>query len=165
MFKLKAYFWKEVYKDYRFIDGFVCNKDDYIEVYIFKDKKEMWAESQKITSKDFTEAYEEGFSGKCYTFNKIRENTVTGNISKHDNCLGYIFLNLETFHAGTIAHECGHAVIRYFNSRIKRHNDLFIADTYADPIPEAPLQETFCYMLGSLVNQINNYYYKYIDKE
>lgn len=74
----------------------------------------------------------------------------------------------ENMGGGVVSHECSHATIGYFNRKIEEYNKIFeiFDDTdekYYDDCHEHA--ELFCYILGSLVNQVYNYYYSNIIKE
>lgn len=156
MIKFKINMWKYVPSEYSFIDGSFTRKDDYMDIYIFDTRKEMYAfgEDNGITQG-------ETFRALCFTCSNVTRDEVTDNFKCFENYCGCLLFNKKDLGAGTIAHECSHAVLSYFNRRIENYKGVFVDDINSrenenKTLTSGVLNESYCYMIGSIVRQINH---------
>ena len=140
IYKFNVKLWRRVPKfEITIFKKYEKLKNNYYRVHVCDTLEEMWNAVDKISS----EPEERNYNAMCKSIFKIypEENKIS-------NRVGYIFFAKESMGAGTIAHECTHAVNYYFRNFIKDNKKLFSDSTY---------DETFAYMLGSLVWQINHF--------
>ena len=138
--KFNAKLWRRIPKDsITIFSKYEKLKNNYYRVFICDTAEEMYDIVDKIGS--YPE--ERNYVGMCKSIFKVypEENKIANNV-------GYLFFYIDKMGAGTIAHECAHAINYYFRNFIKDNKRLFSDSTY---------DETFAYMLGSLVWQINEY--------
>ena len=134
--------WKRVPKDNISIyPKYEKLKNDYYKVIVSDTYEEMYDIVDKIRKRK----EERNYNGFCES-----EYTIYVDGSK-SNKVGHIFLVKDVLGAGTIAHECSHAITYYFDNFIKHKEKIFGNSQY---------NETFAYMVGSLVYQIYDYLFK-----
>ena len=142
IYKFNIKLWKRVPKDNITIySKYEKLKNDYYKVIISDTYKEMYDIVDKITK----HKEERNYSGLVKSMYAIFEDGSKG------NKVGYIFLMTEELGAGIVSHECTHAVNYYFSNFIKNRQRIFKSSKY---------DETFAYMVGSLVYQIYHYLFK-----
>lgn len=139
-FKVKL--WKNVPDEvcHKLLKRYVKNNNDYYRVVVFDNYEDMY----KYGDKHFIdEKIEHNYSGICkYLSNVYYED---GKYIDVDRCCGWILLCKNQVGAGTVSHECSHAITFYYKYRITNCKKIFDDNEY---------NELFAYMLGSLVNQI-----------
>lgn len=160
MIKFKVYFWKGMprgmFKEYR--KKYKDRQKDYMQVYVCKDFKEMYDLTDKLEGEELKRDY--GARTYCYSknFYSIEEHKYI----KTSPCCGHIVFNEEYFYIDSISHESCHAVIGYVSRKLKELQSMFIqtddigviCEEKEDEIEKDLKEELFCYMLGSLTNQI-----------
>ena len=115
-------------------------KNDYYKVIVSDTYKEMYDIVDKICGKQ-----ERDYNGFTQSMFKIYVDGTKG------NKVGYIFFIKDWLGAGIVSHECTHAVNYYFKNFIKNKEKLF---------SNSKFDETFAYMVGSLVYQTYKYLFK-----
>lgn len=163
MDKFKVYLWKNIPSPIRKSGNEKSSFKDYMIVNVFNNYEEMY----NYVDKREKHKVDRDYVSRCYCIDHVYENLITGE-RKYTPLCGDLYFVKDYMGGATVSHECCHAVIGYFNRKIKNKNNLF-EDIPDDLIYEdcLDIEELFCYMQGSLVNQIYNYYYKNIveDKE
>lgn len=163
MKRFKVKIWKNIPYGILGFGNDISSDKDYMWVYVFDSYDEMYDTVDRLEKCKIKRDY----SGRCFCFTRIfveeesKERT-------YDSLCGYIYFVKENMGGATVSHECSHATIGYFNRKIKEYNNIFEKfddrnEKYYDDCHEH--EELFCYILGSLVNQVYNYYYKNIFKE
>ena len=158
--KFKIYFWRNIPKEFKSYGNSKSSKKDYMIVNIFNSYEEMYdyvdkREKQKV---------ERDYSGRCYCIDHVFENIETKEWEYKPLC-GDLYFVYDNMGGGTVSHECCHAVIGYFNRKIKDKQKLMEDiqnDVVYDDCPD--IEELFCYMQGNLVNQIYNHYFEDAEK-
>lgn len=147
MQKFKVYFWKylppKMFKDIK-----IKYKDrlkDYMNVYICDTFEEMY----ELTNKLEKENIEKDYGGRTYCLDKNYYDIETNKYVKTAPYCGNIMLNKDYFYMDSVSHESTHAVIGYFNRKLKDYQNIF-SDIDGDN------EELFCYMVGNIGNQIIN---------
>ena len=140
-YKFDIKLWRRVPKDnISLYPKYEKLKKDYYIVIVSDTYEEMYETVDKLCGK-----YERNYNGLTQSLFKI---FVDGTKS---NKVGYIFFVKDWLGAGIVSHECTHAVNYYFKNFIKHKEKIFTNSQY---------DETFAYMVGSLVYQIYNYSFK-----
>lgn len=160
MKKFKIYFWKRMprgmFKEER--KRYKNRLRDYMIVYICKDFKEMYELEDKLEKEELKRDY----AARTYCYTKNFWDIESGEYVKTSPCCGHMVFNEEYFYMDSISHECGHAVIGYFTRKIVEMQDMYeridevghlVSDKEESERCEIK-EELFCYMLGSLANQI-----------
>lgn len=160
-YSFRVYIWENIRNNEMFKDIVEANKDrinDYITVFVFNKFDDMYKTVREIEGKiEFNgrNSLENDYAGRTLMcrhqlYNDDNPDKVWG----YSKSQGFIYLCDEdglTFN--TVSHEVGHAVIGYMGAYFK---DKFKFTTYTeDKNDEAMLyEELFCYITGSLNNQI-----------
>ena len=161
MKKFKIYFWKNIPKEIRSVGNEKSSKNDYMIVNIFETYEEMY----NYVDKREKHKVERNYAARSYCLSHVYLNLETKE-EKYTPLCGDLYFMVDNMGGSIVSHECCHAVIGYFNRKIKNKNNLFV-DIPDDLIYEdcLDIEELFCYMLGGLVNQIYNYYFNEYDNE
>lgn len=164
MQKFKIYFWKYIPKGYfkEIREKHKARKNDYMNIYVCDNREEMYNLADKLEGNKL----ERDYAGRTWSYDRNYYDIKTGEYVKTSPCCGHIVFNKEDFYMNSITHEVGHAVIGYFNRKLRDCQGIFtkiddegnILDS--EYIPEKDLEELFCYMLGNMADQI---VYKYKD--
>ena len=159
MKKFKVYFWKNIPKEIRSMGNEKSSKNDYMIVNIFDSYEEMY----NYVDKREKHKVERNYAARSYCINHVYLNLETKE-EKYTPLCGDLYFMVDNMGGSIVSHECCHAVIGYFLRKIKDKSKLMqdISKNSNDDCEE--LEELFCYMLGSLVNQIYNYYFDEYDK-
>lgn len=138
-----------------------CDKNDYMTLYIFDTKQEMYRYSTKYLSDSSIDYMARTMCETRLLFDG------NDNFAKYSNNCGYLCFNLEEFGVITVSHEVAHAILGYFNRKIENYKDLFFDGFYLDEelpnwrdLVDYNIEEVFCYMVGNLNDQIWEYYFK-----
>lgn len=158
MQKFKVYFWKHLPKGYfKEIKNNHKNRlKDYMNVYICDNYKEMYDLTDKLEKSKVERDY--GARTWCYSRNFYEVDT--NKYIKTSPLCGHIVFNKEYFYMDSITHEVGHAVIGYFNRKLKDCQNIFTkVDELGNLLEEevsddVDLEELFCYMIGNMADQI-----------
>jgi hypothetical protein len=165
MKKYKIKVWTQIPKVFKF-ETFAnerARKDDYFNLYIFDSFDEMYNKVDNL-EKDHVKR---DYIARCYcTIKKtVLIDTDTGEeeLLKYDPLCGNIYFVDGNLHFSTVSHECCHAVIGYFERKIKNPHKLFgeIKDEneiVPEPEYQVDIDELFCYMQQNLIEKINNIY-------
>lgn len=129
--------------------------NDYMNVYIYENNEEMYRNVNKIEKANIGNNYQ----ARTWRFTRIYENKGKG-IVKVCPYSGNLYFSMEDLSTKVITHECGHAVLGYINRKIKEKLDIFSEDNDGYDI-----EELFCYMLGSIASQINEFIVKIIEEK
>lgn len=154
MQKFKVYFWKHLPKQL-FKDIKIKYKDrlkDYMNIYVCETFEEMYNLTDKLEDK----SQERNYGGRTLCIDKNYYDIETGNYVKTGPCCGHIIFNKEYFFMDTISHESSHAVIGYFNRKLKKYRNIFAdIDKDGNEINSSiESEELFCYMVGNIGDQI-----------
>ncbi len=158
--------WTNIPKQFKNYMGKVADKNDYFRVYIFDTKENMYDYVDKVEKKKI----ERDYAGRCLSFVRYFVEDKTNKIYYSNKC-GNIYFVRGRLGGSVVSHECGHAVIGYFNRRIENYKEIFedsVREDYKEycdgiDVQEANIKdydELFCYMLGELVGKIYNEIYK-----
>jgi len=158
MQKFKVYFWKHLPKGYfKEIKNNHKNRlKDYMNVYICDNYEEMYDLTDKLEKSKVERDY--GARTWCYSRNFYEVDT--NKYIKTSPLCGHIVFNKEYFYMDSITHEVGHAVIGYFNRKLKDCQNIFTkVDELGNLLEEevsddVDLEELFCYMIGNMADQI-----------
>lgn len=154
MQKFKVYFWKympkSMFKDIRAKHKNRLN--DYMNIYICDTFEEMY----DLTDKLEKEKQERDYGARTWCIDKNSYDIETGEFVKTNPQCGHIIFNKKYFYMDVISHECTHAVIGYFNRKLKEYRDIFAdIDKEGNEINgNVGNEELFCYMVGGIGNQI-----------
>jgi len=152
--------WKDIKDNEMFKEVVKNNKDrvnDYFTVMIFSKYEEMYKKVDEIennTEGDFKKGIEHDYQGRTLVCRKQLFEDDKEEIWGYSKAQGFIFLcDEEGLTFNTVSHEVGHAVIGYMGAYFK---DKFKIKTYEDEKEEEDTlyEELFCYITGSLNNQI-----------
>ena len=157
MQKFKVYFWKHLPKGYfkEVREKYKDRKNDYMNVYICDNRDEMYELEDKLEGKPV----ERDYGARTWCYSKNWYDIETGKYVKTSPLCGHIVFTRDYFYMDSITHEVGHAVIGYFNRKLRDCQGIF---TRCDEIgnvldkeyrPEDDLEELFCYMIGSMADQ------------
>jgi len=153
--KFKVYFWKwlpsKIFKDIK--TKYRNRLNDYMNVYICEDFKEMY----DIVDKVEKQKQERDYAGRTFCIDKNCYEVETGKFVKTYPCCGYMYFNKNHFYMDTISHESTHAVIGYFNRKLKDMQNIFTLIENEKIINEDETdlnEELFCYMVGNIGDQI-----------
>lgn len=158
MQKFKIYFWKHLPKGY-FKEIKENHKDrlkDYMNVYICDSIDEMYDLTDKLEKNKVKRDY--GARTWCYSKNYY--DIETGGYIKTSPLCGHIVFTKEYFYMDSITHEVAHAVIGYFNRKLKDCQNIFtkvdeVGNILEEEVPDdVDLEELFCYMTGNMADQI-----------
>lgn len=158
MQKFKAYFWKHLPKGYfKEIKNNHKNRlKDYMNVYICDNCKEMY----DLTDKLEKSKVERNYGARTWSYSRNFYEADTNKYIKTSPLCGHIVFNKEYFYMNSITHEVGHAVIGYFNRKLKDCQNIFTkVDELGNLLEEevsddVDLEELFCYMIGNMADQI-----------
>lgn len=166
MQKFKVYFWKHLPKGYfkEVREKYKDRKNDYMNVYICDNREEMYNLEDKLEGKPI----ERDYGARTWCYSKNWYNAETGKFVKTSPCCGHIVFDSEYFYMDTIAHESTHAVVGYFNRKLKDCQGIFteidkdgnVLDNNVKP--EEDLEELFAYMVGNMAYDIA---YEYKDNK
>ena len=162
-YSFRIYIWRDIKDDEMFKDIVEANKDrinDYITVFVFNKFDDMYKTVREIEGKiEFNgrNDLEDNYAGRTLMCRKqLYDDDNPDKVWGYSKAQGFIYLcdeNGLTFN--TVSHEVGHAVIgymgAYFTDKIsfKRYeDDIHITDE------QLLYGELFCYITGSLNNQI-----------
>lgn len=172
MIKFQVYMWKGQPRGYfKEIRGKYKDRlRDYMNVYICDTFEEMYDLSDKLENTKL----ERNYGARTLSYTKNFYDIESGEYVKTSPCSGHIIFNKEYFYMDSICHESSHAVIGYFARRLKEEKNIFEEFDLLGNLQEAEEEsnimdvvdneELFCYMLGSISNQIVIGYDK-IDKK
>lgn len=156
MRKFKVYFWKTIpnliFKEIK--NKYKNRQRDYMNAYICDTMEEMYNLCDKLEKDKLKRDY----GARTYCFAKNYYDVKTNKYIKTSPMCGHMVFNSEYFTMNSIVHESTHAVIGYFNRKLNEYQEIFmksneegyIEDTYKNETNE----ELFCYMLGSIADQI-----------
>ena len=158
MQKFKIYFWKGIPKNYfkEIKERYKDRKKDYMNIYICDNREEMYELTDKLEGKPI----ERDYAARTLCYSKNWYDIENNEYIKTTNLCGHIIFDKEYFYMDAIAHETGHAVIGYFNRKLRDCQNIFTkCDEKGNVLdkeiePEHDLEELFCYMIGSIANQI-----------
>ncbi len=158
MQKFKVYFWKCLPKRYfkEIKERYRDRKNDYMNIYICDNREEMY----KLTDKLEGRAIERNYGARTTCYDRKYHDVETGEVIKTSPLCGEIVFDKEHFYTNTIAHESTHAVIGYYNRKLKDCQDIFtrtneLGDILDEEVPsEEDLEELFAYMVGNISDQI-----------
>lgn len=154
MQKYKVYFWKYMPRNmFKEIKQRYKNRlNDYMNVYVCEEYKEMYDLVDKIEK----EKQERDYGAKTWCIDKNYYEIETNLYVKTSSCCGYMYFNKKQFFMDTISHESTHAVIGYFNRKLKDYRTVFadIDKTGEEINGNIQNEELFCYMVGNIGNQI-----------
>lgn len=155
----RIYIWKDIKSDEMFKDIVKKNKkrvNDYFTVMIFDKYEEMYNKVDNIEKgcENLKEDIEHNYGGRTLICRKQLYEDDKPEIWDYSKAQGFIFLCEEdelTFN--TVSHEVAHAVIGYMGAYFKNKLKL---SSYDDNDKEKYIlyEELFCYITGSLNNQI-----------
>ena len=149
IYKFNVKLWKRVPKDdISIYKKYEKLKNDYYKVIVSDTYEEMYDIADKLCLQG---KLERNYNGLCKSMYNLFYDKETEKYINKSNKVGYIFFVKDWIGAGVVSHECTHAVNYYFRQFIKHEEKIFKNSKY---------DETFAYMLGSLVNQIYTYLYK-----
>ena len=158
MQKYRVYFWKYLPKKY-FIDikeKYKNRKNDYMNIYVCDTKEEMYELENKLEGKHI----EEDYVARTWCYSKNWYDSESNTYIKTSSLCGHIVFNKEYFFMNAITHESTHAVIGYFNRKLRDCQKIFTKCNNKGDIleidvpPENDLEELFCYMIGNIADQI-----------
>lgn len=164
MKRFKVYFWKRVpVQIFREVKRENKNRlRDYMNVYLCKDLEEMYNLVDRLGEK-----VPRDYGARTLNMVKQWYDNESGEYVKTSPCCGWIALCDEYFSYETIAHESSHAVIGYFGRQLRKYGNRFVRvidvkenklEDIGDELDKEEdadlLEELYCYMLGSLVEQI-----------
>lgn len=158
MQKFKVYFWKDLPKGYfkEIKDKHKDRLKDYMNVYVCNNYKEMY----DLTDKLEKNKVERDYSARTWCYNRNFYEIDTNKYIKTSPLCGHIVFNKEYFYMDSITHEVGHAIIGYFNRKLKDCQNIFtkvdeLGNILEEEVPDdVDLEELFCYMIGNIANQI-----------
>lgn len=154
----RIYFWKDIKDDEMFKNIVKKNKkrlNDYLTVMIFDEYEEMYNKVDEIEKDcDNIEKNSRDYAGRTLICRKQLYEDDKPEIWDYSKAQGFIFLRdggKLTFN--TVSHEVAHAVIGYMGAYFKNKLKL---SSYDDNDKEKYIlyEELFCYITGSLNNQI-----------
>lgn len=159
MKSFRIYIWKDIKDDEMFKDIVNANKDrvnDYINVMIFDSYEKMYEKVDKIEEDCDNDVgnNEHNYLGRTLMCRKQLYNDDETEIWGYSKAQGFIFMcGEEGITFNTVSHEVGHAVFEYMGAYFK---DKIRFTEYSDEkYDENTLyEELFCYITGSLNNQI-----------
>lgn len=160
MEKFRIYIWRDIKKDEMFKEIVEENKErinDYFTVLIFNTHEEMYKRVKEIESNmDFPNGQNllEEFTGRTLLCRQELHEDDKPEIIGYSKAQGFIYLcDEDGLTYNTISHEVGHAVLGYMGAYFK---DKFKITSYIEKFDEQNLlyEELFCYITGSLNNQI-----------
>lgn len=152
--------WKDIKDNEMFKEVVKNNKDrinDYFTVMIFSKYEEMYKKVDEIetnTEGNFKKGIEHDYQGRTLVCRQQLFEDDKEEIWGYSKAQGFIFLcDEEGLTFNTVSHEVGHAVLGYMGAYF---NDKFKIKTYEDEKNEEDTlyEELFCYITGSLNNQI-----------
>lgn len=152
--------WKDIQDNEMFKEIVKERKErinDYFTVMVFSKYKDMYKKVDKIeenTEGDFEKGIEHDYQGRTLICRQQLFEGDNEEIWGYSKAQGFIFLcDEEGITFNTVSHEVGHAVIGYMGAYFK---DKFKIKTYEDEKMEEDTlyEELFCYITGSLNNQI-----------
>jgi len=158
MQKYKVYFWKYLPKQYfkEIKERYKDRRKDYMNIYICDSFEEMYNLSDKLEKKKL----ERDYAARTWCYNKNYWDIETGEYVKTSPLCGHIVFNKEYFYISSITHESTHAVIGYFNRKLRDCQKIFtkcdnVGNILEEEIsPDSDLEELFSYMLGNIADQI-----------
>ncbi len=158
MQKFRVYFWKYLPKGYfkEIREQHKKRKNDYMNVYICDTKEEMYDLEDKLEKKPI----ERDYGARTWCYSKNFYDIEIGEYVKTSPLCGHIVFNKEYFYMNSITHEAGHAVIGYYNRKLRDCQKIFTkCDDKGNLLepdlkPEEDLEELFCYMIGNIADQI-----------
>lgn len=156
MEKYKIKMWKNIPKFLKFEDhaNECARKDDYMNLYIFDTFEEMYDKVDKEEKQKIARDY----MGRCYSFTQkqvyVDDETGEEEFIKWLPCCGNLYFVRECTYVDVVPHECSHAVVGYFNRKIKNHEKLFMKNLEELDSESNDLEELFCYMHGNIVSQV-----------
>lgn len=154
----KVRMWKDIPKflKERHLENNRYKKGDYMKVYLFDSFDEMYDEVDRIENTKL----ERNYCGRCLCFTKDYVDK-EGNTVKYSPYCGDLYFVKGEMAIATVVHEINHAVIGYFNRKIENYCFIFDGNTgLGKPITSDRsiyYEELFCYMSGTLINQICDY--------
>ena len=159
MQSFRIYIWEDIKDNEMFKEIVEANKErlnDYINVMIFNTYEEMYKKVDKI--EDGCENYvgdnKRDYLGRTLMCRQQLYEDDNEEIWGYSHAQGFIFMcDEEGITFNTVSHEVGHAVLGYMGAYFK---DNFKIKTYEDRKEDRDIlyEELFCYMTGSLNNQI-----------
>ena len=158
MQKYKVYFWKHIPRSYfkEIREKYKSRKNDYMNIYVCETREEMY----DLTDKLEKNKVERDYAGRTWCYSKNYYDVTTGEYVKTSSCCGHIVFTKEYFYMDAITHESTHAVIGYYNRKLKDCQKIFTkCDERGNLLePEVEdkddLEELFCYMVGNIADQI-----------
>lgn len=156
MKKYKVYFWhripRKIFKPIK--EKYKARLKDYMNIYVCENFDEMYNLCDKLEKTELKRDY----AGRTYCFSKNFYVIETGEYVKTSPCCGYIALNEKYFWMDSITHESTHAVIGYFNRKLKDYQNVFVEmdkdGNILSGVEDELNEELFCYMVGNLADQI-----------
>ena len=146
-----------------------ARKDDYYRLWVCDNEEEMYNLVDKVEKNKI----ERNYIGRCYCETKryylIDTETKEMEYVKTSPYCGDIFLVKDSIYQDVISHETAHAVLGYFNRKIKKPEKLIYrkkiekqeinCDNYKeinkrDAEESDNYEELFCYMVGNIANEI-----------
>lgn len=155
----RIYIWKDIKDDEMFKDIVKKNKNrinDYFTVMVFDKYEEMYKKVDTIENgcEEFERNLEHNYGGRTLVCRKQLFEDDNPEVWDYSKAQGFIFLcDEDSLTFNTISHEVAHAVLGYMGAYFK--NKIHFK-TYEQKGKEKEIlyEELFCYITGSLNNQI-----------
>lgn len=159
-YSFRIYIWRDIKDDEMFKDIVEANKDrinDYFTVFIFNKFDDMYKKVREIEGEiEFRDGndLEDNYAGRTLVCRQQLYEDDKPEVWGYSKAQGFIYLcDEERLTFNTVSHEVGHAVIGYMGAYF---NDKFKFASYIEAKNEENIlyEELFCYITGSLNNQI-----------